>query len=156
MTDFIITCPNCGQKNKIDNSGHGQPVCGSCWTQLEVPSQKNDTDQEYDYEQKNTKPKKETSSYEQVLKLFIVILVISCICLAFVLYYLYVNDNASVNNGSIAEPPKTNTTPPLKNKELHSFNSETEEKIEHTNEEKVQQVKHDKQLQNSSEQKSKQ
>ena len=34
----IIACPNCGQKNRIDESSDtSQPICAKCWTKLNVP-----------------------------------------------------------------------------------------------------------------------
>lgn len=33
-TDNIITCPNCGTKNRVPVGAKGSPVCNSCWTQL--------------------------------------------------------------------------------------------------------------------------
>ncbi len=33
----IITCPNCGQKNRVTNTNNKLPICSQCWTQLEVP-----------------------------------------------------------------------------------------------------------------------
>lgn len=37
----IVTCPNCGQKNRINEVTDGaQPICAKCWTRLDVPTQK--------------------------------------------------------------------------------------------------------------------
>lgn len=34
----IVSCPNCGQKNRInDNSDSSQAICAKCWTKLDVP-----------------------------------------------------------------------------------------------------------------------
>ena len=34
----IVTCPNCGQKNRIGhNSDDSRPICAKCWTALNVP-----------------------------------------------------------------------------------------------------------------------
>ena len=34
----VISCPNCGQKNRIDpKSGEGQTICAACWTRLNAP-----------------------------------------------------------------------------------------------------------------------
>ncbi|HSZ57007.1 MAG TPA: thioredoxin [Tepidisphaeraceae bacterium] len=40
----IVTCPNCGTKNRIDENRAGQlqPVCGKCGTKLPVPSESAD------------------------------------------------------------------------------------------------------------------
>ncbi len=32
----IITCPNCGQKNRVKDTSNKLPICSACWTQLEV------------------------------------------------------------------------------------------------------------------------
>ena len=35
-----ITCPNCGQKNRINGSADGtKAICAKCWTKLNVPKQ---------------------------------------------------------------------------------------------------------------------
>ncbi len=37
----IISCPNCGQKNKINESNNStQAICAKCWTRLNVPQKK--------------------------------------------------------------------------------------------------------------------
>lgn len=34
----IISCPNCGQKNRIsENSDRSQAICAKCWTRLSIP-----------------------------------------------------------------------------------------------------------------------
>ena len=40
----IVTCPNCGTKNRIDENRAGQlqPVCGKCGTKLAAPSESAD------------------------------------------------------------------------------------------------------------------
>ena len=36
--DNIVTCPNCGQKNRIKNYPDGTiPICSKCWTALNIP-----------------------------------------------------------------------------------------------------------------------
>ena len=36
----VITCPNCGQKNRINGSADGtKAICAKCWTKLNVPKQ---------------------------------------------------------------------------------------------------------------------